>query len=337
MRIVKAKDAPQRPLNMMVYGPPGCGKTTFAATAPGVVIIDYEFKAEKSLRQSFPDTPIIFPTRSDSIRDIVDYCLAEKYQTICIDTVDRLFDVLLQQLLVRIRARRPQIQHWGEIMDEIKREIVRLQAANCNLILLSHEAESKVTDPITDKTIVNIRPNIPTNLRSQVPAIVDIVGYMGKAKVERGMNQIWIRGPEKCNWYCKSAWSHLPEAVWPDFQKLYAAINPAPPAPIAGAPAGPETIAPVGSSAADAKKLLAVLSEYHAKIVGDPGFLEFEDDLRQVLESRYGVPVTSELTDEQRLELYTVCTEDVSQLARLRNVRDSIITIWRNRHANAGS
>jgi phage nucleotide-binding protein len=336
MKVYKAKDVAVSSVNMLLYGPPGCGKTTFAATAPGVVIIDYELKAEKSLALH-PDIPLLKPNRDDTLPDIVDYCIREKYGTICIDTIDRLFDILMVQMLRKLNRSRPEIQHWGMIMDVIKYEVLKLQAARCHVLLLCHETEERDTDPTAGSQVMNVRPNIPTKLRVQVPAIMDIVGYMGKPRMFDGMRGIWVKPDPKPRWYCKTAWDQLDQAIPPHFGKMLAKILPAATNAAVGslpAPGTGERIEKPGPAAPTVVKLSELLAPFHAQVCGEAAFLEFDDDARAMLEARYGVCHTSEMPEEQYNTL--VAALQNPDHPRSKAILDSIANIWRNRQAQRG-
>lgn len=315
MKVYKAASAPQKPVNMLLYGPPGCGKTTFAATAPGVLIIDFENKAEKTLAETHPSTDLLYPGSDDQIEDLVDYAINKRYQTVAWDTTDRLFDILLFRLLKARRRQRPEIQDWGEVMMMIKRQVIRLQAASIHVILLAHQVEEKDRMPDGSQRVL-VRPNIPTKLRAEVPAAVDLVGYMGHPRVVEGQNCIWLKpSAENLNnkWYCKTAWSHLPDFIRPNFSALLRAIYPE---PQPGAMPAPSPEADMSSA----------ISAGWSAFCGGLAISSTESADRALigwLEYKYGKASLSELNPEEQLDLLDSLTGATPVSVKKRQVLSS--------------
>ena len=306
IKVFKAGQAAHKPVNLLLYGPPGCGKTTFGATAPNPIFIDYEWKAEKRLRDAFPDSAIIQPGKNDTFQELCDYAIEKGYGSIVIDTVDRLINVVKYQ---RQQAKKGlfQLQDWGWLIDQISGPLLKLQASNIHVILLCHQTEGKINELDAygkDKTVLYVRPNIPTNLRDAIPAMVDIVGYMGSPKLVNGMRQIWVKPEENCRWYCKTSWEKMPTDLAPHFgQMLQKYIMPAASEKPASAPVDP------GQPAAP--KPANNLRELWDKALFDDILADADGKCWiMYLESMYGVASSSELSQDQREDLHQVLMEN---------------------------
>lgn len=102
--ITKGKQ--EKPFRAVVYGPEGCGKSTFAASAPGSIIVDTEGGT------SFLDcsrTP-----RAESFADVMKYLDAlatesHDFKTVAVDTLDALEPLVYKAIIAE--ANSPKIQN----------------------------------------------------------------------------------------------------------------------------------------------------------------------------------------------------------------------------------
>lgn len=156
-------------LNMLIYGAPGIGKTTFLGSAPKPFIIYFEGGI-------FPlNNENVDMIRASTYQDFIDgvkYAIDNKYKTLCIDSLTRYSDILMEEILKKENKEKPQIQNWGELLDRIKKMCWHLQKLEINTIFTCHESESD------DEGITTKRPQLNGKLVQVVPGIMDVVGYM---------------------------------------------------------------------------------------------------------------------------------------------------------------
>ena len=212
-KIVNAKELNQSiTVNMLIYGDPGVGKTTFASTAPKPLIIDLE---NGSLALAGKDVEIAQVDTLADAREAIKYALEQGYQTVVIDSITRYAELLLEEILKENKRDTARIQDWGEVVKRIKKLIWTLQGKNINTIFIALETEDK------DEDLLIKRPAVPGQLKVAIPAIVDIVGYL---RVRKGGERVISVKPSP-KWYAKDRSGKLPDEVKPDFQYILKLIR----------------------------------------------------------------------------------------------------------------
>jgi len=125
-KIIKAKELQKQiTVNMLVYGPPGVGKTTFASTAPKPLIIDLENGTMSLLGRDVDVAQV--ETLSDA-REAIKYALNNGYKTVVIDSITRYAELQLEEILRENKRDTARIQDWGEVVKRIKKLIWTLQS-----------------------------------------------------------------------------------------------------------------------------------------------------------------------------------------------------------------
>ena len=185
-RVIKASDvADEWGLNMILFGQPGVGKTTLAASAQdsefgkNVLFIDVEGGTRSIADRN--DIDVIRPDSMGEVKDIYDW-LADgqhDYRTIVVDTLSELQRVGLGEILQTAKDPSwPQIQDWGRSTEQMQKLVrafrLLAQREGWNVIFTAHANQQQ--DAITGANL--IRPNLTPGATVATTGIVDVCGYL---------------------------------------------------------------------------------------------------------------------------------------------------------------
>lgn len=146
------KGRQRSPLTVTVYGVPGVGKTTFAASAPGAIVHDIEGSA-KHLDVARIDAPETWEAFLTELRELV----SEKhsFQTYAVDTLDALEVLAVQHVCEKNNKQTLADFSWGGgyalLLQEWRIFLKALEQLRdkrgMNIVLVSHEHRKDIDDP----------------------------------------------------------------------------------------------------------------------------------------------------------------------------------------------
>lgn len=173
-------------LVMMVYGMGGVGKTTFAATFPKPLLLDFEngakyfgdrgIEIDVAVMKTWPsvqDMLQLFGQKSKNIAGAID-----AYDTIVIDPIGEAMEKLINDAEAVNGAKYRQsggdltMAGWGEVKKKMRNFIKFLRDSGKNVVLVAH-----VDEKMDGETLVK-RPLIATKLSDEIITMVDVVGFM---------------------------------------------------------------------------------------------------------------------------------------------------------------
>lgn len=151
LRILKSADPiTVERLNVVLYAPPGLGKTSLAFTAEGPLLLDFDEGAHRAAN------------RKDSVRvhqwtDVTDITAddLEPYSTVIVDTAGRALDVLSADIIRRNakmgRGGALTLQGYGQLKSEFVAFLKQLNSFGKDVILIAHMDEQRNGDEIIER------------------------------------------------------------------------------------------------------------------------------------------------------------------------------------------
>ena len=173
--IKKEQSIPPRPVVILIYGRPGCGKSSLANTAKNPIIIDCDRGADRAInRQDY-----LSCSRWEDVLNEKE--TIKQYDTIVIDTCRALLDDFLMDYVRRMDKFliTNQLKAYGAIANEFKAFVSELRAAGKDLIFISHTREDK------DGDITQFSPDVTGSSKELLLRMADQVGFVAMVNNKR--------------------------------------------------------------------------------------------------------------------------------------------------------
>lgn len=209
------KDLDRNPnLNILIYGPPGIGKTTFSATAPKPLIINLEDGL-----MSIKDRDVAYVSCATimDVKEAIHKGVEDGFKTIVFDTLTRYSELLMDLLLLADKNKEtPDFLHWGQLVSRITKMCWALQKKNINTIYLCHEKE------VEEEGRLIKRPLLNGSLVQKIPGIMDVCGYLYAPQSDKGTRLLSVKPTSR--WYAKARTTLsnvIADDLEPDFKVLH--------------------------------------------------------------------------------------------------------------------
>ena len=246
MRIKNTRDDTNVPnINMLIYGRGGVGKSTFGATFPKPLLLDFE-NGTKYFKQRGIEIPVAkfsnFPTKKEQAEIIANM---SQLETIIIDPIGEAMEKLIKdrEIINGLKYRQQDgsltIAGWGKVKDEMRNFLKALRDTGKNLVIIAHTTE------IADGEVQKFRPLLATKLIDELIAMVDIVGYLDVITISKDEKKHIIRvNPADERYDAKDRTGALPDIVKPEYEWIHNCIIGKQPEAPTEAPKTPEAQEP---------------------------------------------------------------------------------------------
>lgn len=176
MPIIKKDDVrPERPVIIVIYGTPGCGKTSVATTAKNPLLIDTDRGSDRSVQ-------IVDTLAANNWYDIEN---AKNdmagYGTIIVDTAKAMLDDYLSSYAVdkNYKLKNNTLKRFGQMADDFKDFVDFLRQGEKDIIFICHDKE------VTDGDVVKHTPDCTGQSKDLLLRIADQVGYVSMVNKQR--------------------------------------------------------------------------------------------------------------------------------------------------------
>lgn len=160
-------------LCVVIFGPPGNGKTALAQTADNPLTLDFDRGSHRAFNRK---RVVQFDTFSDANEPAVVQAVRSS-KTIIVDTAGRLLDTLAIEVISEspkngTRGGGLALQGWGALKQRFANWMKGLASERKDVILICHEKEEKDGD---DRFF---RPDIQGSSYGEVAKLADMIGHL---------------------------------------------------------------------------------------------------------------------------------------------------------------
>lgn len=222
INIQNTKDTEITSLNILVYGDPGVGKTSFAATAPDVLIADTE-NGLLSVKDSQVD--FVHLSSWNDLEELYKFMKSDegkKYKTVAIDTITELMNKLVDELKRTHNNGQNGLSQggWGVAIDKIAGMMRSFRDLPQSVIFTAHaQFQDKANEGSMRIPSLNGK-----KLPMQACGQVDIVAYLEVLDTDDGEKKRVLRTTASQDYYAKDRTEVLGGVVPPDFEQIRAAV-----------------------------------------------------------------------------------------------------------------
>lgn len=214
---------------IFLYGLPGVGKTSLAAQFPKSLILGFE-QGTNALDDVFVAPMKTWSDWRSVLSQLTrDEELKQKFETICFDTADMMWDILVRKICAEHQVTRIGEIGWGQGYEEAKAEFLsgldQLSKAGYGIVFISHSTEKTFKNEKGEE-YTKIVPALPNRPFDVINKMVDLVGYIREIQIDDEGNRerfIYFRGDDR--FLAKSRFRYIQTKVEFSYDKIADAIQ----------------------------------------------------------------------------------------------------------------
>lgn len=176
MPIIRKNDVtPERPVIIVIYGQPGCGKTSCATTANNPILIDTDRGYDRAVQRIDTLEARKWQDIDSEIEDI------KSYNTVIIDTAKAMLDDYLSTYAIEqnYKLKTNSLKRFGQMADDFKMFVNTLRNGGSDIIFICHDKETAEGD------LIKHSPDCTGQSKDLLLRIADQVGYISKVNGKR--------------------------------------------------------------------------------------------------------------------------------------------------------
>ncbi len=166
--IRKNQSFPERPVIIVIYGTPGCGKTSLFNTSENPILIDCDRGADRAINRQ--DT-IIASKWDDVLKEEQEF---KSYKTVGIDTAKAVLDDYLMSYVIEkdYKLKTNKLKAYGAIGDDFKLFINQRRNESLDIVIIAHAKQEQ------DGDIFRLSPDVTGQSKDLILRIADQVGFV---------------------------------------------------------------------------------------------------------------------------------------------------------------
>lgn len=200
-KAIKKAEQLNTPKSILIYGDPKNGKTWLAASASEiadlspVLLIDVEGGAT-AIARDWKNVDVLAVDTHEQLDMAIEQLVTEEhgYKTVIIDTLGVAMDRAEKVFEQKPENIKNTFGKWGDLKEWANDAIRKLHHAPFMAVFIAHAQDEKDQSTGSVKTV----PMLPGSMRSTLPAIPDIIGYMTSERNEDSVKRsIILQGSDR--------------------------------------------------------------------------------------------------------------------------------------------
>ena len=168
--------------NMTVaYGQPGHGKTSFISTLPGKILVIDTDRGLESVKGS--DAKVVSAECNDTNEVIETFKYADQFDSIALDNLSCLQDMVYNEIAEKYKVNSLQIQHYGEastFLISVIDELLNLAKKGKNVYVICQEKSETTENTERGTTTTIVQPLCMNSVLKHLTANSRIIMHMEK-------------------------------------------------------------------------------------------------------------------------------------------------------------